>query len=255
MPLIPTFGREKTNEDTIKVLEYEIIRTLNSAAIHLRKHSDLSNKWFGDDSGIWLAELSTKLERLPKLIQYHDIHISPVFREAEDSRLVARSQQISTKDYTLDESYNEIISFPRPRPELFHINVGRMWCAEPLYCDHRNTESQFQALFFQITRVLLATENHTSLYDECIILAKTNNAQAKRNANNWGYYLEAFRNAYYWPTADQVPGIELKLAGDRDPEFEAKLKARSEARKLERERERELKKQKSSALVSESTHF
>ncbi len=198
MPLIPTTGLENTNAQLIAVLDNEITRILNIAALHPHNYRDLSKKWFGDDSGIWLAELRTKLERLAHLIRHHNIYISHVLDQAQDSRTLAEAFKAyipAKKDYTLDENYYDIM--PSQQPKSFYIDVGKIWLTEQLYCNCFNPASKFKTLFKEIIHVLLGALDDKYMYNKCVSLAQVNNAQAKRNADNWAYFLQSCRIAYY----------------------------------------------------------
>ncbi len=214
MPLIPTAGIENTNTQLIEVLEHEIIRILDIAALLPHNYRDLSKKWFGDDRGIWLAELRTKLERLTHLIRYHNIYISHILDQAQDSRTLSEAVTAylqAKKDYTSNDNYCDIMSLPQPKS--FYIDVGNIWLTEPLYCHGFNPASKFKTLFKEIIHVLLGALDNKYQYARCVSLAEVNNAQAKRNADNWGYFLQSCRIAYYSQYQTSAPDLAPNLEG------------------------------------------
>jgi hypothetical protein len=179
--------------DIIKTLDNEIPRSLRSTALHLLDNTSISKKWFGDQSATWITELRIKLERLATLIARHNIYIFSIISVNDylENYAIAYKPENGWKDFTSNEHYDAIMA--QTKPVNIRIGIGYQWFHMPIYDSPCFYESKFQTLVHELSHLLMATKDHRLKFDRCKSFARTNSTDAKRNADNWGYFASECR--------------------------------------------------------------
>ena len=179
----------------IAKLQPEIVTTLRKASTAVRTGNQgapaLARQWFGDDSPVWMAQLSSSLNRMASIINTKDIAISfsGLKQRCGGEFAAATVPRGGWTDYTNEDSP---LTASEGRNFTIHLNLS--WNAAPTYCARgRPGDSKFQTLVHECTHLILDTDDDCYGVPMCEIAAATNPAVAKKTADNWGYFVEQFR--------------------------------------------------------------
>ncbi len=103
--------------------------------------------------------------------------------------------------HNIDGGFAEIVNFnPATQPEL-NLEIDSKWnIGIEMYKTPVNRDSAFQTIAHELSHLLLATKDEPAdgggkCYGEAICrnLATNNDARARTNADNWGYFIEDLR--------------------------------------------------------------
>ncbi len=174
---------------TISQLQPEIIQTLRKASDRVRRGTADGEclKWFGDDSANWKSALQQDLNRMASIINTTPISIS--FR-----KLSQRNSDENATAWPPRGDFHRYASLNEAQNRNFSITLNQGWNTLPLYRPFkRPVQSKFQTLVHESSHLLLDTYDFAYQPLAAEMLASSQPDRAKRNAENWGFFVEEFR--------------------------------------------------------------
>jgi hypothetical protein len=179
-------GLGPSDQAVVSKFGTEIVRILRKAseAVSKGEASERSRIWFDDDSADWVKDLATKLDRFASIINTKPIHIhgSHIKKRKKGTYAAAQRPASGWKPYTQMTS---------AQGQDFNIRLDVRWNTTPMYrMGQGSRDSQFCTMVHELSHLILDTEDYAYGEEKCQNLAP---ADAKRNADNWGYFVEEFR--------------------------------------------------------------
>lgn len=185
-------GLGPADQAIVRTMGPEIVRILRSASANIREGNDRSQLWFGDSSALWISQLRTKLDRMASVINLKSIDIHGSALDRRNGAFAAAQRPASGwRDNTANVGGAGFIT--RSQGQGFHIRLDLKWNTAPSYRVGSSKDSKFQTLVHELSHLILDTEDEEYGSIECLTLASTDSARAKRNADSWAYFVEEFR--------------------------------------------------------------
>jgi len=195
MGLVPS-ALGPADQAVVRKLEPEIIATLRQASDRVRggRADQEMLRWFGDAGLPWRNEVATKLSKMASVVNTTPITVTFTARTKRDTGTVAaaRRPKESWGDYT-DMTKAQGPGFSG---QDFHVRLDLAWNRQPTHCPgHQPGDSKFMSLVHELTHLILDTDDVTPAYGvrNCRNKADTNPAAAKRNADNWAFFVQELR--------------------------------------------------------------
>lgn len=197
-----TFCLGEGDQLDIRKIQIELINGLHRAASSTcnvtrlfddnNSNFDACGFWFGNCDRQWRKELSMKLNRLATLINVLTIQIQYIDINERNEQCYAYAQTPSGgwEDHTKDNQKVSFITHAQMQSNIIHLDVK--WNNAPLFGDDERPTSKFQIIAHEISHLFLKTEDYCNGSTFCIRLAKHKPAHAKKNADNWGYYIQEY---------------------------------------------------------------
>ncbi|MGB3544829.1 M35 family metallo-endopeptidase [Rubrivirga sp.] len=186
-------GLGPSDQMIVQSLQPVIISTLRKASTSIRNGGGIgeSRKWFGDQSGPWMAKLAQQLGTLASLINVKPIDVA--FQDFQgrcsDEYASAMRPAGGWNDFTGDAS-----PMTTGQAQNFRIFLNHNWNSAPLYRPFkRPADSKFQTLVHECTHLFINTDDDAYGVPDCEVTAAVNPNMAKKTADNWGYFVEEFR--------------------------------------------------------------
>jgi len=199
-----TTSLSRFDTNMITSLEPNIIHTMKCAAGQLLQNTFYSQVWFGDARSQWIANLSRKLTLMVDIIERYPINIfyipEPEIYQTHYAK--ADRPRFGWRDLSQDQNGTSGDLDRYLQGEVFQISLGAGWFSVPKYRNYFSKESRFMLLVHELSHILLNTRDYVRDYNPCKELALQDDRVAKRNADNWAYFLEEFKQA-----ADYMPHV------------------------------------------------
>ena len=189
-------GLGPQDQGILRTLEPEVISVLRKAS-HLaktRKCKPQSRMWFGDTTDIWLMSLGTSLDKLASILNTKPIQVM-------GTNWQERSTGTSAAAKTPQGGWNTYTDMTGAQGQNFRMRVDIAWNGKPLYRPGNTPGlSKFHTIVHEMTHLVLNTDDVSPAYGEanCKNKANTNPAAAKKNADNWAFFVDDMR-AYVPP--------------------------------------------------------
>ncbi len=181
---------------TVAELGPEIVRVLRRAAAEIEQGRGRaeSTTWFGDTAAPWMRRLQAALNKMASVVNTKDINIGFATLERRKAGSYAAA-------FRPTGGWNVYTDLTTAEGRNFTIRLNLRWNSTPLYRTPPGTpgDSKFQTLVHELTHLILGTEDvrrgGATCYGvaACQALAQASPANAKDNADNWGYFVEEFR--------------------------------------------------------------
>jgi hypothetical protein len=194
MGLLTVGGLGPTDQKEVNILGPEITRVLRKAAAEIQKGHGRgqSQTWFGDQAQAWMIDLQNKLNKMASVINCEQIQVhGEAWKE--------RSKTTFAASYEPKDGWGNYNSISRARDQEFEIALDIKWNNSIMYCTPANRDSKFQSLVHELTHLILGTDdivfNGKKTYgtEKSKNLSASRPEDAKKNADNWGYFVEEFR--------------------------------------------------------------
>ncbi|WP_158265312.1 M35 family metallo-endopeptidase [Blastopirellula marina] len=183
-------GFSAEQEKALRELEAEILSVLDDAAARLQAGDVNSDRFFGQSDNLWITQVKTKLRRCAALFRAHDFFIE--FEETSKMSPSGFAAADRPKSGWHDRTRNSIGSLSSGK-KSFYLKLDFAYVMAPVYRTAANSDSKFQTLVHELTHQMLDTHDFAYGLAKCETLAMKNRKQAQQNADNWGYFVEAFR--------------------------------------------------------------
>ena len=139
-----------------------------------------------------MMTVATNLNTTASIINLHDVTVG--FRQ-----LAHRSKKTfaaATKPAGLG-GWQAFHSVAEARNRSFRLWLDIRWNSAPIHRSDAEKDSRFQTLVHEFTHMVLNTDDIPGSYgyDEALDLAVQDSDSAKKNADNWGYFVEEIRHA------------------------------------------------------------
>jgi hypothetical protein len=162
----------------------EIVTTLRKAAAAIRRGEGRteSTTWFGDSSVNWMNRLATNLSRIASVINCEAIrvHGSTIRQKRGDISTTTGRPNTWAAAQRPRGGWGTYTSVAGARGQGMNVRLSIKWNRSPLYRTPANRDSKFQVLVHELSHLLLNTDDGQS-------------GDARREADNWGYFVEEFR--------------------------------------------------------------
>lgn len=191
----------------IRKMELVILATLRRASILLGHDTDLSMKYFGDKTPRWIFYLQVMLRRMASMLSIHEFELHNADRKDVNATHYGFANMPfgGWRDNSLGTKKLSFITCSQYRD--FNISLGTSWytapeyylpnyrcySTKPVYPMPRIKEgrsSKFNIVIHELTHLVFYTVDIAYDYHECIELAVRSPDDAKRNAENWTYFIE-----------------------------------------------------------------
>lgn len=184
-------GMGPSDQQTLRTLEPEVVRTLRKTAIHIQKGQGKTESllWFGDDSDVWMKTLSHNLDKMASITNCKPI-------EVVGTNWKARSKNTSAAAKQPTGGWAKYTKMSGAQNRNFRIRLDIAWNAKPLYRPSNTPGlSKFHTIVHELTHLVLNTDDVSPAYGEinCKNKATNNPNNAKRNADNWAFFVDDFR--------------------------------------------------------------
>lgn len=157
-----------------------------SAAIQRGERKADSTRWFGDASPPWMTQLASDLNQMASIFNVEQIALS--------FRAVAHRSGAFAVANPPSGGWGKYTVLSQARGQNFSMELDTAWNKAPLYrTGNTPADSMFQTIVHELTHLIIGSDDISYGADGCLELARTNPAQAKKNADNWGYFVEEFR--------------------------------------------------------------
>jgi len=208
---------ELSHDDQIKLalLEPEVIKVLRGASTHShrRECKKQSKLWFGDNSDTWMTSLGNSLNQLASILNTKPIKVVGTHFGKRSVGTFAAAQQPAN-------GWNVYTKMTGP-DQSFRIRLDIKWNNAPLHSiGDVPADSKFQTIVHELTHLILNTDDvEPNPYgvNNCKVKAATNPDTAKRNADNWAYFVEDMRHPDLTPPVAAVTFAEWKEKTARGP--------------------------------------
>ena len=175
----------------IRNLQEPIINTLRKAAEDVRKGRADNNclLWFGDSTAPWKNELGLMLSRFASVVNTTDITVN--FEHWLERDPGTRASALPPTGGW--GNYTNLTRAQQGRN--FTIFLDRGFSSVPTYrpTAHTASNTKFKTMVHELSHLIIGTDDHARGPIRCRALALGNSAQAKANADTWGYFVEDLR--------------------------------------------------------------
>jgi hypothetical protein len=178
------------DQAAVRMLQHPIVSTLRTAAMDVRKGSadERCRLWFGDVSAAWKTELATKLNKFASVINTTPITVNcENWREREKGTVASALRP--------QGGWNTYTNLGVALTQGFTVNLDMGFSRLSTYrrVKDQASDTKFQSLIHELSHLILGTDDHAYGPISCRALALGNSAQAKTNADSWGYFVEDCR--------------------------------------------------------------
>ncbi|MBT8397538.1 MAG: hypothetical protein HKO65_04475 [Gemmatimonadetes bacterium] len=183
-------GLGPTDQQILRRLEPEIIRTLRGASNQIRRGRGRaeSQKWFGDQNQPWMASLSRDLNKVASILNTKRIEVHGTHWRGRDPRTTAAARRPA-------QGWDKYTEMTKAQGQDFNIRLDVAWNGRPLFRPGNTPGvSKFHTVVHELTHLVLNTDDVAPAYgaQNCLNKAGTP-ANAKRNADNWAFFVDDFR--------------------------------------------------------------
>ena len=178
------------DQQNIRTLEPEIIRTLREASNKVRRGQGgaESQKWFGDQSQAWMSSLGRDLDKLASILNTKRIEVHGVNWKERSKNTTAAAWQPA-------QGWDRYTDMTKAQGQGFKIELDTAWNPRPLFRPGNTPGvSKFHTMVHELTHLVLGTDDVAPAYGvvNCLNKASTP-ARAKKNADNWAFFVDDFR--------------------------------------------------------------
>ncbi len=175
----------------IRDLQEPIVNTLRKAAEDVRKGRADNNclRWFGDNTAAWKHQLALMLSRFASVVNTTDITVNCLHWRERDPDYGAWALEPTG-------GWNNYTNLTRAQQgRNFTIFLDRGFSSVPTYrpTAHTASDTKFQTLVHELSHLIIDTRDHVYGPIRCRARAVSNSAQARVNADSWGYFVEDLR--------------------------------------------------------------
>jgi Lysine-specific metallo-endopeptidase len=195
-------------------LEPEVIAVLRKASTltqsgQCKKQSKL---WFGDNSDTWMKSLGQSLYQLASMLNTKPIKIVGTHYKKRKTTTSAAAQPPA-------QGWQPYTKMTGP-DQGFTIRLDIAWNEKPLFRPGDTPAlSKFHTIVHEMTHLILNTDDVSPAYGEsnCKDKAATNPTKAKKNADNWAFFVDDMRKPDLTPPVAAVTSAEWKEKTARGP--------------------------------------
>ncbi|MBW2481058.1 MAG: hypothetical protein JRF38_13810 [Deltaproteobacteria bacterium] len=185
-------------QSKIKGFEPEILNALNEAANKVKngQASTECQRWFGDASSGFASRLEKVLRQFCSIINTQKISVN--FASLKD-----RDRYENAAAYSPKSGWDEYINMTKVQGQELTMHINEAFARLPIYCnpDPATTvgQSQFETVVHELSHLILNTDdivhNGNTAYGATAArnLAAADANNAKKNAENWGLFVEEFK--------------------------------------------------------------
>ena len=152
---------------------------------------ECSRTWFGDVSTNWLKAVAKDLNMLASLVNVSPIkvHAMPP-SQREHAFACSKIKRSENQNYARNSA-----PLSAAAGKHFEIELHKRWFQSPVFRTAQNPDSRFQTLIHELSHIFLKTEDMpmSEGYDTCQLTASVFSTSAKKNADNWAYFVLDFR--------------------------------------------------------------
>lgn len=192
----------------LRTLEPEVLAVLRKAASLTKtfKCRPQSRMWFGDNTDVWMMSLGTSLDRLASILNTKPIQVMGTNWQDRDTgtSAAARAPRGGWNTYT---------DMTGAQDRNFRIRVDIAWNTKPTFRPGNTPGlSKFHTIVHELTHLVLNTDDVSPAYGEtnCKNKADNNPAAAKKNADNWAFFVDDMRNPVLAPVVAAVTSGEWR---------------------------------------------
>jgi len=185
-------------QSKIKNFEPEILTALSAAASQVGKGQAGTEcqRWFGDTSGPFTAKLAKALRQFRSIINTQTIQV-------RFATLADRERSENAAAYRPTGGWDEYVNMTKAQGQNLQMHINEAFSRLPIYCNpdpaSTNGQSQFETVVHELSHLVLNTDDivhggDTAYGAEAARQLATDDAEnAKKNAENWGLFVEEFR--------------------------------------------------------------
>ncbi|MBC2711953.1 MAG: hypothetical protein HGJ94_13480 [Desulfosarcina sp.] len=182
-------GMGPADQNALRQLEPEIIKTLRNASSRIRQGNAESLLWFGDNTQGWISRLNRDLNKMASILNTKPIEVVGTnWRQRSPNTTAAAKRPTG--------GWNQYTNMTNAQGRNFRIRLDIAWNSRPLYRPGNVPGvSKFHTIVHELTHLILNTDDVAPAYGviNCQNHANTNPHNAKRNADNWAFFVDDFR--------------------------------------------------------------
>jgi hypothetical protein len=195
MGLVPN-ALGPADQAVVRKLEPEIVATLRLASDKVRggRANEALRRWFGDDSQVWRYEVARKLGKMASVVNTTPIEVSFTHKDKRSTGTVAAAKR--PKESWGDYTNMTKAQGPDFTGQNFRVRLDIGWNRRPTHtAGVQPGQSKFKTLVHELTHLILNTDDVTPAYgvQNCRNKATHHPADAKRNADNWAFFVQELR--------------------------------------------------------------
>lgn len=184
-------------QDEIKKLQPKIMAAIEKAAdeVGAGRANVECLRWFGDTTPDFKKDLAKKLRSFRSVVNLKQVRI-------HFASIHERERNENAAAYAPTSGWRDNSSIQQAQNEQFEMHINESFSHLPLYCapspSTTNGQSRFETLIHELSHLFLNTEDETvqgaTAYGGAAarLLATSDSAHAKTNAENWGLFIEEF---------------------------------------------------------------
>lgn len=184
-------GLGPSDQQALRKIEPKAISQLRLAAQRIRsgKCKTQSKKWFGDKSAAWMSTLAKNLNKMASIINTKPIEIVGTDLKRRKVGTLAAAQRPR-------QGWGTYTHMTRAQGQNFKIRLDIGWNNKPLFSPpNTSVDSKYLTMVHEVTHLVLDTDDVEPRpygYQNCVNKAKTSPVKAKKNADNWAYFMDNF---------------------------------------------------------------
>jgi hypothetical protein len=184
-------GLGPSDQQALRKIEPKAISQLRLAAQRIRsgKCKTQSKKWFGDKSVAWMSTLARNLDKMASIINNKPIEIVGTNLKRRQVGTLAAAQQPR-------QGWKTYTHMTKAQGQNFKIRLDIGWNNKPLFSPPNvSVDSKYLTMVHEVTHLVLNTDDVEPKpygYQNCVNKAKASAAKAKKNADNWAYFMDNF---------------------------------------------------------------
>ncbi len=182
-------GMGPADQDVLRKLEPEIIKTLRNASSTIRQGNAESLLWFGDNTQNWISRVSRDLNKMASILNTKPIEVVGTNWKQRSTNTTAAAKRPTG-------GWNQYTNMTYAQGRNFRIRLDIAWNSRPLFRPGNVPGvSKFHTIVHELTHLILNTDDVAPAYgvNNCQNKANTNPNNAKRNADNWAFFVDDFR--------------------------------------------------------------
>lgn len=190
----------------LQQLEGEALRVLRSASslVLKGKGKAQSKMWFGDKTDVWMKSLGVNLNQLASILNTKPI-------EVRGTHYQERETGTSAAAIRPHGGWNTYTGMTHAQNRNFVIRLDMEWNAKPIFrLGDTPGLSKFHTIVHELTHLVLNTDDVSPAYGEtnCKNKSNINPANAKKNADNWAFFVDDMRNPVFPPVVTSKEWVE-----------------------------------------------
>jgi hypothetical protein len=182
-------GLGPNDQHALRIIEPKAVSQLRLAAnrINIGKCRPQSRKWFGDSSSAWMGTLAQHLNKMASIINTKPIEVVGTNWKKRDEGTLAAAQRPK-------EGWKTYTHMTKAQGQNFRIRLDIAWNAKPLFSPTgQSVDSKYLTMVHEVTHLVLNTDDvgpNPYGYQNCVNKALSSPANAKKNADNWAYFMD-----------------------------------------------------------------